>query len=601
MMHTRTLAALLALAAAAGCTKARTEAVVVVTTEGVRVPDDIDTIELVVADAADTANPVFQKNFRICGADITQDCLTLPLNFTLIPGAHKTHSSRVQVTATRKTMPAIANAAIFTFAEGQSLRLDFVLYANCLGNLDCAVRDQACGPDATCHPVPVTPISGEPDLAFNAPDMSGTGDDLSTPQDLSIPQDLSLPRDLATPHDLRTPNDLQMPDLAGCTPLCVVGACGPGNCGQTCTCSGTEVCQATTCNPCGNVTQACCAGNLCSGPLHCYGGTCDTPDMASGSTDMSAPADKLLTWDEQTFDTGTLYGVWAVGGDNAFAVGDQGSMGGVYKSVAGAAFAVDPAYASTTTLRAVSGSSINDVWAAGDSATIVRWNGTTWGAPPPGNPVTGTAPYNGIWVGGAAPSAHAVGGTRNGMCTDPAIDAHWNGSSWTGSTVASGGCAFGAAWGNGLGFVVWPGNEHKIQFSIDDGASVFTYQMVVTSNIYFRGVWGVTKSLFWVVGDNGTIDRVAIDKFNAGSSSAESSGVSTQLNAISGTSAGDLWAVGNSGVVLHSTGNGTWTKQTNISFAAMITLHGVFALGPNDVYAVGTLMAGGSKIILHGH
>src|SRR5262249_52410479 len=155
--------ALLALVTLGGCTKARTEAVVVVTTDGVRIPDDVDALTLVVADTSDVANPVFSKSFRVCGGDITSDCFALPLDFTLIPGAHRDHSSRVQITATRNSTPVIDDAAIFTFAEGMSLRLDFVLYANCLGVVDCAQRDQACGPDAMCHPVPSNPIHNDPD------------------------------------------------------------------------------------------------------------------------------------------------------------------------------------------------------------------------------------------------------------------------------------------------------------------------------------------------------------------------------------------------------------------------------------------------------
>jgi photosystem II stability/assembly factor-like uncharacterized protein len=101
----------------------------------------------------------------------------------------------------------------------------------------------------------------------------------------------------------------------------------------------------------------------------------------------------------------------------------------------------------------------------------------------------------------------------------------------------------------------------------------------------------------WVVGDGGTIYRFAVDKFNNGNSSLETSGTNVQLNGVSGTGPGDLWAVGASGTILHSFGDTTWTQQTNVG-NGMMTLNGVYALAPNDVYVVGSLL--GNKLILHG-
>jgi hypothetical protein len=70
-----------------------------------------------------------------------------------------------------------------------------------------------------------------------------------------------------------------------------------------------------------------------------------------------------------------------------------------------------------------------------------------------------------------------------------------------------------------------------------------------------------------------------------------------QLNAVHGAGPGALWAVGNSGTVLHSFGDGIWTVQTNVGNNFM-QLNGVYVNTPNDVYVVGTLQ--GNKLILHG-
>jgi hypothetical protein len=312
--------------------------------------------------------------------------------------------------------------------------------------------------------------------------------------------------------------------------------------------------------------------------------------------------DKVLIWSEIIVDTGTFYGIWYAGDHaTAYAVGDKGSVPGVWY-LAGPTpltFVNDPGYTSTTTLRGVYGASTSDIWAGGDNATILRKTGATWAAPVPASPVVSTAPFKGIWAGTpGTPSVHAAGGTINGGCTDPAIDAHFNGTTWNGGTVASG-CAFGSIWGDNLGFVAWPVNEHKIIWTTDDHAmNEFSYSFQVTSSIYLHGIWGLSKGQMWVVGDGGTIYKFGVDKFNNGNSQLETSNTNVQLNAISGTGGTDLWAVGNGGVVLHSAGNAIWTKQSNVGNSFQ-NLYGVFA-GPsgNDVYIVGSEM--GQKVILHG-
>jgi hypothetical protein len=342
----------------------------------------------------------------------------------------------------------------------------------------------------------------------------------------------------------------------------------------------------------------------CSGILHCYGaapGMCDVPDMAMPPPDGGpAPPDKVLTWTSMTYEPGTFYGIWAAGSD-AFAVGDKSTTGAIWRRAGGGPlnFAADTTYTSSTTVRAVSGTDINNVWAAGDAATIVSYTSGAWGAPP-GTPPANSGTYYGIWTGApGTPSVEVVGGTKNGTCTDSTIDAHYDGASWRGGTVAMNGCAFGAVWGNNLGFIAWPGNEHRIVWTTDDDMNEFTYSFQVTSNVYLHGIWGVTKSLMWVVGDGGTIYRFAVDKLNNGNSSLETSNTTAQLNAVTGTSGGDLWAVGNGGTVLHSTGDSNWVKQTNLGAGTnFMTLMGVYALAPNDVYVVGSIM--GNKIILHG-
>ena len=73
--------------------------------------------------------------------------------------------------------------------------------------------------------------------------------------------------------------------------------------------------------------------------------------------------------------TQTLYGVWGSGPDNIFAVGDSGTI----LHYNGTAWtAMDSG--STSNLKGVWGSALNDVYAVGDSGIILHYNGTAWRA-----------------------------------------------------------------------------------------------------------------------------------------------------------------------------------------------------------------------------
>ncbi|MCU1280295.1 MAG: hypothetical protein JWM53_3841, partial [bacterium] len=202
----------------------------------------------------------------------------------------------------------------------QSLRLDFVLYANCLGNVDCAVRDQACGPLDQCIDLKPGVTNGPLDLALPPPRM-----DMSIPPG---PPDMTMVdlagADLTTvPPDL-TPNL----DMAGCAAVtcdmgeqCVAGVCQPcglvgqpccfgptapppnhpnaGGTGGTGTCLPTNAeCNGSTCETCGNDGELCCTKQVpdCNGIDVCMAGRCHMPppmDMSLVPTDGIMPGDLM--------------------------------------------------------------------------------------------------------------------------------------------------------------------------------------------------------------------------------------------------------------------------------------------------------------------
>jgi len=110
-------------------------------------------------------------------------------------------------------------------------------------------------------------------------------------------------------------------------------------------------------------------------------------------------------------------------------------------------------------------------------------------------------------------------------------------------------------------------------------------------------VWGSSASDVWAVGDKGTIRHIA-----AGDTQWEivTSPTKEPLHGLWGSSPNDVWAVGDSGTILHWDG-ATWSP----SVAALPVnkkkphLYGIWGSGPDDVWIVGDGIAlhhtGGTK------
>ena len=288
--------------ASGGCTQHQTELVLVVTTEGVRIPEDVQKLHVVVQDRQPSLDDTVWDSFvPLCNDMLTSSCYDIPVTAVLYPGKKNSDDSvRVQVDAIGPGGVVISDAALFTFAERQSLRLDFVLYANCLGNVACAQRDQACGPLDTCIDLHPGQTSGPLDLALPVvQDMA-----------MSLPADMTMV-DLAGADLTTVPPDLTSTlDLAGCGGIqcdmgeqCVAGQCVPcGDPGLPCcfmsaggpsggTCNATNnVCNGNICAPCGGDGQLCCnQAPSCLFPDSCVMGTCQAPpDMMSMEPDDMA-------------------------------------------------------------------------------------------------------------------------------------------------------------------------------------------------------------------------------------------------------------------------------------------------------------------------
>ncbi len=309
------------------CTRPATEVLVVIETQGIRIPDDVRTLHIKAQDRMPAGDLVaWEQDVPLCYPGGPSNCYALPVTAVLHPGPHNADDTvRVQVDAYGMGGALlISDAATFLFSPQQSLRLDFVLYANCIGNVSCADRDKACGPDDMCVDIKPGLLGGNPDLAAPAgADMATPGMADMTAVDLAG-ADLWMP-----PADLTT-----LVDMAGCVPgqcsgmpntTCIAGTCEPcGTMGITCcfgptapppqtgasprpqapggaggtgggTClQNNLVCDGTTCVSCGTPPELCCTGSMCfsgmcDGTGHCQVIVPPPPDLAGSPMDMAMP------------------------------------------------------------------------------------------------------------------------------------------------------------------------------------------------------------------------------------------------------------------------------------------------------------------------
>jgi hypothetical protein len=294
-MLTRAALVVTAMVAVAGC-KHRTEMIISVQTAGVRIPDDVAKLRFLASDhVGDTSNQdVWMQDVNLCTAQITTGCYTLgsgqPITALLFPGDTHPHDVvRIEVDALDQAdKKVISDAALFAFASEQTLHIDFVLYANCLG-VDCAVRDLACGPDAHCVDVGNVGPGGQSD---GGSDGGGLGDMAGN----------------LTPPDLTSTLDMAGCAAITCNPgnVCIAGQCQ--RCGMfagdpccdtqpSCDQATSLTCNGSICVPCGTAPNLCCSGNMCFFPSMCMAnGYCSAADMAFTPPDMALmPSDLAIS------------------------------------------------------------------------------------------------------------------------------------------------------------------------------------------------------------------------------------------------------------------------------------------------------------------
>jgi hypothetical protein len=176
-----------------------------------------------------------------------------------------------------------------------------------------------------------------------------------------------------------------------------------------------------------------------------------------------------------------------------------------YSNVANATTSDGSSWSSMTSgtsawLHGVWGSSGSDVFAVGESGTILHYDGSSWSSMTSGT----SDSLDGVW-GGSGSDVFAMGSGGTIL--------HYDGSSW--SSMTSG------------------------------------------TSLSLGGVWGSSGSDVFAVGGNGTILH-----YDGSSWSSMTSGTSRYLRGVWGGSGSDVFAVGESGTILHYDGS-SWSSMTS--------------------------------------
>lgn len=294
---------------------------------------------------------------------------------------------------------------------------------------------------------------------------------------------------------------------------------------------------------------------------------------ASGPTDVWFVGDTIRHWDGMTLVNETLAsrprwrGVWT-DGRTTFIVGEGGTV--ISRSEPTANWTDVPTGTGDHAL-AVRGTSKTDLWLAFWGGAMRHWDGTALTS---AGSVGGSTPYAisasdaGLWVAGDCGTlSHRVGGawvspfgtestsayaTVHGSAPDDIWafgdrGVHWDGTRWAPVAASTHTISGVFSLGPTNVFATEGDNaQHVLHF---DG----TWRNVGLAPHVLRGVWADRATgTAWAVGQEGTILMVT-QVSGAFSSMVLDAGVMTALNAAAGSSAHDVWVVGDQGTILHST------------------------------------------------
>jgi len=334
-------------------------------------------------------------------------------------------------------------------------------------------------------------------------------------------------------------------------------------------------------------------------------GGCDASDPSCVTQGLTCAQTDFCPVPTPVSNAYALTAVWGSSKDDVWAVGSGGTIvhydGAVWKPTpSGVKF----------TFRAIWGSGPTDVWTVSSSDVILHTNGyangaATWTPAPPATDQFNSVPVFAIW--GKGTTELRMGGTAYNLF-EP------NGDFGPGNqfykTVVDGGVGWGGEKGTATVRGIWGATADDIWIVADNSAWVkwqlgytmhgtrpaankpFTWTSVDSqSAVTLESVWGSSANDVWAVGDLGTIRHVTAA---ASRWDVVPSPTTQALHSVWGSAPNDIWAVGDDGAIIHFDGT-SWT----LSSAAYPVgrkrpnLFGVWGSAANDVWVVG------DGIVLH--
>lgn len=263
--------------------------------------------------------------------------------------------------------------------------------------------------------------------------------------------------------------------------------------------------------------------------------------------------------------TSLLKAVWGSSSNDVFAVGANGTILH-YNGTDWSSMSSD----TTNNLNGVWGSSGQYVFAVGDKGTILHYNGTDWSAMTSGT----TSNLNGVW-GSPGYGVFAVGDNENTIMQNI-------GDVWTSKTLP-GQCSSSELFG------IWGSGANDI-FAVGNFRSFFHYNgsywqctQLYGGNMY--GVWGNSPTDVFAVGVyiNEFWEDHPIAHYDGASWTAMPNDITDSLYGVWGSSGANVFAVGNQGVILHYGGN-LWASMRS---GTTSSLRCVWGSSGRDVFAVG--------------
>ncbi|MBN9163327.1 MAG: hypothetical protein BGO98_41665 [Myxococcales bacterium 68-20] len=252
-------------------------------------------------------------------------------------------------------------------------------------------------------------------------------------------------------------------------------------------------------------------------------------------------------------------------------------------------------------LFGVWGSSDKDVWAVGSAGTVIHWDGTAWTGVPLGRKETmrgvGGRSANDVFVVSSLDVVLHSDGFKNGSATftaeptlDPIDPTNFMGATLTKVWAANTGELFvggpaTAGWSppNSL----WRHHPGADEYSTWEAASTYCAEDPCLSA---NDIWGTSASDIWVVGQSGGLRRSKGPVGNGGGpeqwTNVKTTVTTANLNGIWGSSASDVWIVGDGGTIRHWSNDGT-ERWEIVPSPTKENLRAVWGTSPTDAWAVG--------------